>query len=85
MDSIGYYDACHFFVGLEDYDYARRALEAKFAIIAVDAAEVRHPDLRRKKALLESPLRPRDESKRGAVINRVRPEHLNYVIQSQSR
>ncbi len=79
MDSIGYYDACHFFVGLEDYDYARRAREAKFAIIAVDAAEVRHPDLRRKKALLESPLRPRDESKRGAVINRVRPEHLNYV------
>jgi glycosyltransferase involved in cell wall biosynthesis len=79
MDSIGYYDACHFFVGFEDYDYARRALRAKLAIIPVDAAEVRHPDLRRKKVMQESPLRPRDESKPGAVINRLRPEHLGYV------
>jgi len=80
MDLIGYYDACHFFVGFEDYDYARRALPAKIAIIAVDAAEVRHPDLRRKTALQESPLRPRDESKLGAAINKIRPEHLGYVI-----
>jgi rhamnopyranosyl-N-acetylglucosaminyl-diphospho-decaprenol beta-1,3/1,4-galactofuranosyltransferase len=79
MDSIGYYDACNFFIGFEDYDFARRALQAKFAIIAVDAAEVRHPDLRRKKEMRESPLRPRDESKPGVVINRLRPEHLGYV------
>jgi rhamnopyranosyl-N-acetylglucosaminyl-diphospho-decaprenol beta-1,3/1,4-galactofuranosyltransferase len=80
MDSIGYYDACHFFVGFEDYDYARRALPAKIAIIAVDAAEVRHPDLRAKEALQESPLRPRDESRIGAVVNRFRPEHFGYVV-----
>ncbi|MEI7828087.1 MAG: hypothetical protein WCI87_09945, partial [Euryarchaeota archaeon] len=51
MDSIGYYDACNFFVGLEDHDYAHRSRQAKFTIIAVDAAEARHPDLRRKKAM----------------------------------
>jgi rhamnopyranosyl-N-acetylglucosaminyl-diphospho-decaprenol beta-1,3/1,4-galactofuranosyltransferase len=78
MDSIGYYNACNFFIGYEDYDYARRALQAKFAIIAVVAAEVRHPDLRRKKAMREHPLRPRDESN-PVVIDRLRPEHLGYV------
>ena len=57
MDSIGYYDACNFFVGLEDYDYARRARQANFAIMPVDAAEVQHPDLRRKKAMREAQLR----------------------------
>jgi GT2 family glycosyltransferase len=78
MDSIGYYDACNFFIGLEEYDYARRALQAKFAIIRVDAAEVRHPDLQRKKAIREAPRRPRDESK-PVIIDRLRPEHLGYV------
>jgi rhamnopyranosyl-N-acetylglucosaminyl-diphospho-decaprenol beta-1,3/1,4-galactofuranosyltransferase len=57
MDSIGYYDACNFFVGYEDYDYAHRARQAKFAIIAVDAAEVRHPETlaakKRREALLK--------------------------------
>jgi rhamnopyranosyl-N-acetylglucosaminyl-diphospho-decaprenol beta-1,3/1,4-galactofuranosyltransferase len=78
MDSIGYYDACHFFIGLEEYDYARRALQAKFAVIRVDAAEVRHPDLQRKKAIREGPLRPRDESN-PELFDRLRPEHLGYV------
>jgi GT2 family glycosyltransferase len=79
VDSIGYFDACHFFVGFEDYDYARRALQAKLTIIAVDSAEVRHPDLRRKKAMQESLPKSRDESQPDAVINRLRPEHLGYV------
>jgi rhamnopyranosyl-N-acetylglucosaminyl-diphospho-decaprenol beta-1,3/1,4-galactofuranosyltransferase len=80
MDSIGYYDACNFFIGLEEYDYARRALQAKFVIIAVDAAEVRHPDLQRKKAMREALLRhrPRHESN-PLLIDRLRPEHLGYV------
>jgi rhamnopyranosyl-N-acetylglucosaminyl-diphospho-decaprenol beta-1,3/1,4-galactofuranosyltransferase len=104
MDSIGYYDACNFFVGLEDYDYARRARQAKFAIIPVDAAEVRHPDLRRKKAMREAQLRQdatslqspeqhtlgptrlhgaaiSDESE-PVVIDRIRPEHLGYIPNS---
>jgi hypothetical protein len=79
MDSIGYFDACHFFVGFEDYDYARRALQAKLTIIAVDSAEVRHPDLQRKKAMQEALPKSRDESQPDAVINRLRPEHLGYV------
>ncbi len=72
MDSIGYYNACNFFIGYEDYDYARRALQAKFAIIAVDAAEVRHP------SLVPTPLDPK--GKRTPVdIHRLRPELLGYV------
>lgn len=72
MDSIGYYNACNFFVGYEDYDYARRALQAKFAIIAVDEAVVRHPDL------APTPLSPRGKRK-PVDIHRFRPDLLGYV------
>lgn len=72
MESIGYYNACNFFVGYEDYDYARRALQAKFAIIAVDAAEVRHPDL--------APILIMPRGKRTPVdIHRLRPDLLGCV------
>jgi rhamnopyranosyl-N-acetylglucosaminyl-diphospho-decaprenol beta-1,3/1,4-galactofuranosyltransferase len=78
MDSIGYYNACNFFVGYEDYDYARRALKAKFTIIAVDAAEVRHPDL------APTPISPR--GKRNPVnIHRLRPDLLGYLTNSTRR
>jgi rhamnopyranosyl-N-acetylglucosaminyl-diphospho-decaprenol beta-1,3/1,4-galactofuranosyltransferase len=72
MDSIGYYNACNFFIGYEDYDYARRALQAKFAIIAVDEAVVRHPDL------APTPLSPRGKRK-PVDIHRFRPDLLGYV------
>jgi rhamnopyranosyl-N-acetylglucosaminyl-diphospho-decaprenol beta-1,3/1,4-galactofuranosyltransferase len=75
MDSIGYYNACNFFIGYEDYDYARRALQAKFAVIAVDAAEVRHPDL------APTPLSPK--GKRTPVdIHWLRPDLLGYITTS---
>jgi hypothetical protein len=72
MDSIGYYNACNFFIGYEDYDYARRALQAKFAIIAVDEAVVRHPDL------APTPLSPRGKRK-PVDIHRFRPDLLGNV------
>ncbi|MGA3198894.1 MAG: glycosyltransferase [Halobacteriota archaeon] len=78
MDSIEYYDACHFFIGLEDYDYARRALRAKFAITRVEAAEVRHPDLLRKEAMREAPRRFRDNST-PLISQRLLPEDLGYI------
>jgi rhamnopyranosyl-N-acetylglucosaminyl-diphospho-decaprenol beta-1,3/1,4-galactofuranosyltransferase len=77
MDSIGYYDACNFFVGFEDYDYARRALQAKFAVIAVDEAEVRHPDL------APTFLDPNGQRK-PVDIHGVRPDLLGYVTKLSS-
>jgi GT2 family glycosyltransferase len=57
MDSIGYYDACNFFVGLEDYDYAHRAQQANFVITLVGAAEAMHPNFPRKKATRDARFR----------------------------
>jgi rhamnopyranosyl-N-acetylglucosaminyl-diphospho-decaprenol beta-1,3/1,4-galactofuranosyltransferase len=72
MDSIGYYNACNFFVGYEDYDYARRARQAKFAVIAVDEAEVQHPDL--------APILLYPKGKRKPVdIHSLRPDLFGYV------
>jgi GT2 family glycosyltransferase len=79
MDSIGYYDACNFFVGYEDHDYAHRARQAKFAIIAVDTAEVRHPDLDRKKAMREALLKQDATAQRRPGQNTERPTRLHRV------
>lgn len=49
LDTIGYYDACNFFVGLEDYHYANRALQVGFVILLVARAEAQHPDNFRRK------------------------------------
>jgi len=82
IGSIGYYDACNFHVGFEDYDYAWRARRAKFTILHVNTAQVQHPDLKRKKAIREIQLggRPRREIN-PVAIDRLRPEFLGYVTE----
>ena len=45
LDRVGYYDARHFFVGSEDYDYAFRATAQGLRILLVVNAEARHPDI----------------------------------------
>ncbi|MGZ4865426.1 MAG: glycosyltransferase family 2 protein, partial [Halobacteriota archaeon] len=71
IDAIGYYDSCHFFTGLEDYDYANRALRAKFVVLLIGTAEVQHPDHRRKRAI--------SDQKKRAEVHKLRPVHLGIV------
>ncbi len=71
VDAIGYYDSCHFFIGLEDYDYSNRALRARFIVSLTTTAEVKHPDLLRKRAM--------HEKKKPVEVHKRRPVHLGVI------
>lgn len=45
LDTVGYYDPHHFFVGSEDSDYAYRSTNKDMIIRLVSEAEAQHPDI----------------------------------------